>query len=541
VPGRLGDRLEKRSRLEATGVQAGRRSRPLRRSAAVLATFSALLLAAGCTIFPQGAYWPSSGDHVVRASPQAPAGAIGGGRPRADLVAAAGRRWSDEALADSARRMNGWVGRMVYMDVAQAVVWLYVERVTYRDLVVAGVESLRAALEAPEFRARFEAARDLERRARFAEALDILILKSRANNPWFACQAAEWLAVAMEKNRALLGVPDGAIVAEFLFGAMDSLDPYTRFLTPEMLEVFEAQIKGRYTGIGAAIEQRDGRTFFAKVFEDSPAEAAGLAPGDELLSVDGEAVAPLSVEEVMRRLRGKAGTSVALEVLPAGEAEPREVAVVRRVLSVPAVEDVQMVDPERRVGYLRLTDFRYGVQKPFRRAVRQLTDQGAQALILDLRDNPGGSLFSAIEVAGALLEGGRVARTRGRALGATWTYDVPWLAHPAWRGPLAVLVNGRTASAAEVVVSALAQHKRATVVGTTTFGKGAVQIYLPIEWGASAVSVTVARVFDAEGECLDGRGVVPDVEAAEAPAAKPADDPVVRAALELLSATARAP
>jgi len=514
-----------------------------RRAAFLLLILSVSLAVAGCTIFPQGAYWPSSRDHVVRVSPEAPAGAIGGGRPRADLVAAAGRRWSDEALAGSARRMNGWVGLAVYADVVQAVVWLYVERVTYRDLVVAGMESLRAAMESAEFRERFCEARDGERRQRFAEALDILILKSRANNPWFAWQAADWLAVAMEKNRALLGVPDGAVVSEFLFGAMDSLDPYTRFLTPEMLEVYEEQIEGRYTGIGLGVEKRDGRIFFMKVFEDGPAEAAGLKPGDELLSVDGEAVAPLSVAQVTGRLRGKAGTSVTLKVLSAGEAEPREVAVVRRVLSVPAVQDVQMVDAERRVGYLRLADFRDGVEKPFRRAVRQLADQGAQALILDLRDNPGGSLFSAIDVAGALLEGGRVARTRGRALGATWTYDVPWLARPAWRGPLAVLVNGRTASAAEIVASALARHERATIVGTTTFGKGAVQIYLPIEWGASAVSVTIARVYDAEDECLDGRGVVPDVRASEAESVPEelADDPVVRAALESVSAPAREP
>jgi len=514
-----------------------------RRAAFLLLILSVSLAVAGCTIFPQGAYWPSSRDHVVRVSPSGPAGEIGGGRPRAERVAAAARRWSDKSLADSARQMNGWVGLAVYMDVVQAVVWLYVERVTYRDLVVAGMESLRAAMESAEFRERFCEARDEERRRRFAEALDILILKSRAGNPWFACQAADWLAVAMEKNRALLGVPDGAVVAEFLFGAMDSLDPYTRFLTPEMLRVYEEQIEGRYTGIGAAIEKRDGRIFFTSVFKGGPAEAAGLKPGDELLSVDGEAVAPLSVGQVTRRLRGKAGTSVTLKVLSAGEAEPREVAVVRRVLSVPAVEDVQMVDAERRVGYLRLADFRDGVEKPFRRAVRQLADQGAQALILDLRDNPGGSLFSAIDVAGALLEGGRVARTRGRALGATWTYDVPWLARPAWKGPLAVLVNGRTASAAEIVASALARHERATVVGTTTFGKGAVQIYLPIEWGESAVSVTIARVYDAEDECLDGRGVVPDVEASEAESVPEelADDPVVRAALESLAAPAREP
>ena len=514
-----------------------------RRAAFLLLILSVSFAVAGCTIFPQGAYWPSSRDHVVRVSPEAPTGAIGGGRLRADLVAAAGRRWSDEALAGSARRMNGWVGRAVYMDVVQAVVWLYVERVTYRDMVVAGMESLRAALESAEFRERFREARDEERRQRFAEALDILILKSRANNPWFAWQAADWLAVAMEKNRALLGVPDGAVVAEFLFGAMDSLDPYTRFLTPEMLEVYEEQIEGRYTGIGAAIEKRDGRIFFVKIFEDGPAEAAGLKPGDELLSVDGKAVAPLGVAQVTGRLRGKAGTSVTLKVLSAGEAEPREVAVVRRVLSVPAVENVQMVDAQRRVGYLRLTDFRDGVGKPFRRAIRQLADQGAQALILDLRDNPGGSLFSAIDVAGALLEGGRVARTRGRALGTTWTYDVPWLARPAWKGPLAVLVNGRTASAAEIVASALARHERATIVGTNTFGKGAVQIYLPIAWGASAVSITIARVYDVEGECLDGGGVTPDVRAAESELApeKLADDPVVRAAVESVSAPARKP
>ena len=458
---------------------------------------------------------------------------------RADLQADITRRWSNDDLARSARAMDGAAGRAVYADALQTVDWFYVDPMPYGQLVAAGVESLRAALENPEFRRRFPEADDADRRGRFAEGLDILDLKVRAAGPTTAFQAADWLAAAMEKNRAILGLPDGAVVAEFLFGAFDSLDPYSRFLTPEMDRTYREQAEGTYTGIGAEVTSHDGRFFIKAVFEGGGAAAAGLGPGDEIVAIDGQTVAGLAHPELSRRLRGKAGTRVTLAI--------------RKAAAGAAEDVVRRAPPHPRAGGPRRPDHRCRAPHRVRAAggvpgrgrgpdcggpSEDLEPQGAVALILDLRDNPGGELFEAIDVVGLFLSDGPIIRTRGRMIGATINYDVPWPSSRAWPWIMTVLVNGDSASASEVVASALQARGRATVVGQRTFGKGAVQIVFPVGWGAAAVSLTTARVYDIHGECLDGRGVVPDVEAAPAaaPPATLAADPVVRAAIQALAA-----
>jgi len=437
--------------------------------------------------------------------------------------------------------MDACAGRCVYSDAVRAVVWHYVDPVSYRRLVVAGLRSVRAALDNPAFRNQFEAARDEARRARFAEVLDVLILKARAADPWFAFQAADWLAVTLEKNRAILGLPDGAIVSEFLFGAMDDLDPYTRFVTPAMRRMEDEQTM--YAGIGVAVAERDGRFLVVRVFDGGAAECAGLAAGDEILAVDGENVRGLPLKDLVGRLRGKAGTRVVLCIRPDTEDIGRNITIVRRMIYVPPVQGTQMIDPERGIAYVRLVRFADGMERDLRRDLRGLADQGARALVLDLRDNPGGTLLAALEVAGVFLPRGCVARTRGRALGASWTYDVPLFARRVWHGPVAVLVNENTASASEIVASALASRGGAILVGRPTFGKGAVQVRLPLDWGKSGVSVTIARVYDPDDRALEGRGVQPHVRVARAdePADRIVDDPVVCAAVEALAARADTP
>ncbi len=495
----------------------------------------------GCAIFPHGAYWSSYESHLTERAPDSaalPAALTARETPaeRATLQKAVTRRWSNDGLAQSARDMDARAGRWVYGDAMRTVVWFYVDPVTYRELVAAGFRSLRAALDNATFRARFGEADDATKRARFAEALEILFLKARAADPWFAFQAADWLAVAMEKNRAMLGLPDGAVVAEFLFGAMDSLDPYTRFLTSEMLHALGQQIKGAYTGIGAEIASRGGRIFLTEVFEGGGAATAGLKPGDEITAIEEQAVQGLSPADVSRRLRGKRGTTVKVSVRPGGHGQTRSVALERSVVCLPSVRHARLIEGEEGIGYLRLTGFKSGTEKELRHAVGTLAERGAVGLILDLRGNPGGRLLEVIGAAGVFLSGGRVTRTRGRALGTTWTYDVPLLARRQWQGPLAVLINERTASAAEVLAAALARRGRAVLVGRRTFGKGAAQINVPISGGA--VCVTVARVYDPDDGCIEGRGVEPNREVRQPgkPVRNLHDDPAVRAAVEALRA-----
>jgi len=523
----------------------------------LLVLLLAAATAAGCAAFPHGSYWPRYESRLAEGAPAVGDPADGAPRAargpveaadwsspaeaellRARLHKAVARRWKDDDLVASARALGRGAGRWVYGGAMQTLVWFYVDPVTYGDLVVSGIESLRAALDDATFREKFSEADDDAKRARFADALEILSLKARAARAVFSFQATEWLDVVMEKNRAMLGLPDGAVVAEFLFGATDALDPYTRFLTPDMVRGYNNQLEGRYSGIGASVAARGGRVFLDEVFTGGAAAGAGLAAGDEVVAVDGRPVGGLALAEVSRLLRGKAGTKVTLEVRAAGRDEPRRVTLERTAIRLPAVRRVQMLEGEPGVGYLALTGFKSGTGKELRAAVGRLADDGAKALIVDLRGNPGGSLFQAIASVAVFLKDGRVLRTRGRAPGAGWTYDVPLLASQAWSGPMAVLVDDRTASAAEVLAAALARRGRASLVGRRTYGKGAAQINLPILASDCAVCVTVARVYDPDDRCLEGAGLAPDVPVpapAEAPASL-ADDPAVRAAVGVLRA-----
>jgi len=515
------------------------------------ALFLALLLAAilpiGCVVFPRGAYWPKYESRLAEGEgadqDRDPAGAVPDwsdakrtGALRRRLRAAVSRRWSNEALAESAREMDAGAGRWLYGGAMRTLVHLYVEPVTYRDLVVSGIESFRAALGDETFRSRFAEADDADRRARLAEALEILSLKARAADPVFSWQATEWLDVALEKNRTLLGLPDGAVVAEFLFGAADALDPYTRLLTSQMRRTYERELKGAYAGIAATITRRGGRVFLEEVFEEGAARKAGFRAGDEIVRIDGEGVVGLGLAEVSRRLRGEAGTELSVSVRPGGAGAIRTVALRRTIIRLPSVRRMRLLKGDGAVGYLRLTTFKSGTERELRQAVADLRDRGARRLLLDLRGNPGGSLLEAVGAAGVFLEGGRVLRTRGRALGADWTYDVPLLSRKAWSGPLAVLVDEETASAAEALAAALACRGRASLVGRRTYGKGAAQIHVPILGTDAAVCVTVARVFGPDGKCLEGTGLEPDhpVPAPAAPVRHFADDPAVRVAADLL-------
>ncbi len=513
--------------------------------AALLA--AALLVSCGCAVFPHGAYWPAH-DPALRGRSLAPAvsdaaddaeAPVLGADPKARLdrlQANVTSRWEDEDLAESARRMDGWAGRWAYAEAMRTVAWFYVEPVTYRELVLAGLWNLRAALENPRFAERFPETENVAKREAFDAAVADLIDEVRGARPWSEYHAAGWLGRAMDRNRETLGLPDGAVVAEFLFGAVDGLDPYTRYLTPEMQRASREHYEGTYAGVGVSVRVRDGRVVVEEVFEGGAAAEAGLKAGDEIVGVDGRAVGEMALGEVATTMRGRPGTTVVVSVRSGGEGEPRDVELVRKQIHLPVVRDEQVLDPAEGVAYLRLTSFRPGSARQFRRALRRLREAGAESLVLDLRSNPGGSLLATIDVAGMLLERGRVARTRGRMIGASWAYDVAPLARQEWTGPLVVLVDEETASAAEILAACLAHHGRATVVGRRTFGKGAVQMELPTGLGGGALSLTIARVYDPDGECLEGRGVAPDVAVArqDPPPVSLEEDAAVRAALDHL-------
>jgi carboxyl-terminal processing protease len=293
-------------------------------------------------------------------------------------------------------------------------------------------------------------------------------------------------------------------------GMVRELDPHSAFLDPDELRVLTSDTQGRYGGIGIEIDVRDGWLTVVTVFPDQPAARAGLLPGDRFLAIEGIPARDMALSEAMRRMRGEPGTEV--HVLLRRMSTPDAVAATlrREIIRIESVE--ARVLPDRSV-LLRLRAFNETTVGEAKRALdhaaQQLRSrQGIAGLLLDLRDNPGGLLEAAIEIVDELLDEGVIVSTRGRD--GTMLRDAR--ARPGSRGdwPIVVVVNGYSASAAEIVAGALQDHRRAVIVGTRTFGKASVQNLIELPDG-SALKLTTARYYTPSGRSIQAQGIQPDV------------------------------
>jgi carboxyl-terminal processing protease len=333
---------------------------------------------------------------------------------------------------------------------------------------------------------------------------------------------------------------DGAIR-----GLVESLnDPYSQYLTSEEMEVMLGDLSGSFEGIGAVIESRsptgdscttigpDCYLLVVSPIDGSPAKAAGIVSGDRVTAVDGVSVDGETLDSSVRRVRGAKGTTVVITVVR-GEDAPKDISIVRDVIVVPAVEPKQLStaagDP---VGYIRLAEFSEVASAQFRTALQTVIDAGTTRIILDLRDNPGGYLSAALAIASEFIGDGVVymeetsngKRTETRASGGGLATD------PSIK--LVVLINKGSASASEILASALQDRGRAELVGETTFGKGVVQTFIDLSDG-SGLKLTIAKWLTPNGTWVHKVGIAPDYPVAPA-STQGADDLVLTKALDLL-------
>jgi len=291
-------------------------------------------------------------------------------------------------------------------------------------------------------------------------------------------------------------------------GLLASLhDPYTVYFTPQQARAFDQGLSGSYTGIGTAVELKDGRLTVTQVFTGSPAAAAGIRPGDVIVSIDGRATTGESVDTAVARIVGSAGSSVQLAVRDTS-GRTTTLTITRGKITRPLTSSRLITFRGKKIGYVSLSAFAQGAGQQVGRAVAGLRQRGAQALVFDLRNDGGGLVDEAVKVAGDFLPAGSVvATTRG--------LHVPTVvlktsgAHPTGL-PLVVLVNGDTASASEIVTGALQDHRRATVIGTRTFGKGVVQTVLPLGGGAG-LKITIAAYVTPLGRNIEHKGIEPTI------------------------------
>jgi len=312
------------------------------------------------------------------------------------------------------------------------------------------------------------------------------------------------IILASVENVSLRALIDGAI--DGMLAVLQ--DPAARHFSADDYGRYVEQIEGAFGGIGIALTLEDGAPVVVQVFPDTPAARGGLRPWDLILEADGQGLIGLGLNEIVARLRGQPGSMVTLRVKRPGLEQPFSLQLVREIIRVRSVQS-RMLAPG--VGYLRITGFQAETAAEARRALEDLRAQGIRGLILDLRDNGGGLLDQAIEVSSLFLPQGPVVRIRGRA-------GVSDFRHGQGRGfdlPLVVLVNGRTASAAEVVAGAIQDYRAGLLVGTRTFGKGTVQSLFPLSDGG-AVKLTTARHFTPVGRTIHGVGLQPDEVVAEA-------------------------
>jgi carboxyl-terminal processing protease len=294
-------------------------------------------------------------------------------------------------------------------------------------------------------------------------------------------------------------------LADIAIEAMAKRDRYSQYLPPAEYEATLAHNDGTFTGIGIRYEPAGDRFRIVETMQDSPAAEAGLKVGDIIDSVDGQPIAGQEIASLRRMIGGPAGVPVTLTVSRDGLQKPIETRLVRRKVAQSSVKSSMLGT----VGYIRIRNFDCQTYSGLSEALDTMRDQKLTGLVLDLRDNPGGLVSASVKVADALLEGGPILTSKGRDHKSNRSYT----ATPGDESggvPVAVLVNGRSASASEILAGALKDHGRATVVGTRTFGKGVIQTLLPQSEG-SAIKLTTARYYTPSGASIHGVGITPDI------------------------------
>jgi carboxyl-terminal processing protease len=323
----------------------------------------------------------------------------------------------------------------------------------------------------------------LERRAAISEVWDIIfndyVDQSRLNSANMSRAAIEGMLQALD-------------------------DPYTSYLDPQDYALSQSLLGGSYEGIGAYVTVKDGQITIIAPIAGSPADEAGIKAGDIILEINGEPVAGMSLAEVIIKVRGPIGTAVTLTVLHEGDTEPVEIEIVRASFDVTSVN----FEMKGEIAYISITDFNEQTADQLATVVQNLGDENAKGIILDLRSNPGGLLDTVVDVASSFLAEGIVVQVKSNQ-GEITTYSVN-TDMPRTDLPMVVLVDSNSASGSEVLAGALQDHDRATIAGTTTYGKGSVDALYPLSDG-SGLYMTIARWLTPNGRLIEGQGIVPDI------------------------------
>ncbi|CUX79646.1 MAG: carboxyl-terminal processing protease [Roseibaca calidilacus] len=312
------------------------------------------------------------------------------------------------------------------------------------------------------------------------------------------------------RNEYVEDVDTSDLIAAAINGMLTSLDPHSSYLPPEDFDDMRTQTRGSFGGLGIEVTQEEGFIKVVTPMDDTPADKAGVEPGDLITHVDGEPLLGMTLAEAVELMRGPVGSEIIVTIAREGVSEPFDLSIIRDTIRLQAVR----VRTEGDTVILRLTTFNEQTFPNLRDGLAEAVEElgGIDELggvVLDLRNNPGGLLTQAVSVSDAFLEQGEIVSTRGRAEGEGERYNAQ--AGDLIEGkPMVVLINGGSASASEIVAGALQDHRRAIIVGTRSFGKGSVQTVMPLR-GDGAIRLTTSRYYTPSGRSIQALGVSPDI------------------------------
>ena len=415
------------------------------------------------------------------------------------------RRYGDATYTAAVEQLHSQSALSIYDEILIKIHANFVAAPRWQQIVNSGLLNLEVALSEPAFAQRYLTGLSAEQLGSLQRELRQWSAPKSLDERHEALMHVQSLSQALERRFGLAGQ---AVVLEFASGATGALDEYSGFLTGGQMDEVFSQIEGNFVGLGVELKTEPGGLLIINLIPTGPAASGGIKPTDRIVEVDRKTTADASPDTLADMLKGLEGTQVEI-VVQSADGSTRRVRLTRRRVEVPSVTDVKMIDTQQGIGYFKLTSFQKTTSRDVDAALWKLHDEGMRHLVIDLRGNPGGLLKAAVDVADKFVMDGLIVATKGRS--PRENFDHRGQIAGTWRVPLVVLIDHDTASASEILAGAIRDHRRGTVVGIKSSGKGSVPGIFPLAAANVGVRLTTAKWYTPLGQAISGAGVVPDV------------------------------
>ena len=423
-----------------------------------------------------------------------------------------GSRYSDPRVIRFVQSIGMQQGASLYQECSQLIDSRHLKPTSYSLRIRQAVMNLTAAVKNPSFVQAWRINTAPQTIQQYQQTLQQM---ANARPVQSQSEAINFMYQVVNVSQSRLNIPAGVVIAEFVFGAAESLDKYSSFLpaTDQSAEVDEleqqtATLDESIVGIGVEIKMTEQGLRIVKILSGGPAEQAGLKSGDMILTINGQQTRGRNINQAVDLIAGQEGTPVMLGISRDGR-PTSIVTLMRKRFVVHTVNDVKMVDSANGIGYLKLDRFAAKSSQELDQALWKLHQQGMKVLIFDVRGNPGGLLTTAIEISNKFIPCGTIVSTRGRTSGDNTSESATY--KQTWKIPVVVLIDGDSASASEIFAAAIQDNQRGLIVGTKSYGKGTVQTHFPLRSVSGNLKLTTAKFFSPQGREMAGQGVTPNV------------------------------